>query len=208
MKVPPKPSHEFPFVSERRMVHFEQTFTDAGGNTFKIDIYWRPDNTVPAIVEEIQKLFEGNRTEATKDWINARLADRTFAAIISVRNVAKDDRAIGTLAFKVWCPQSGEAKLWLNDVSRITGAAGKGSVSPTKVLMTYAKRLTSAAGKPRLWLLVDETDRKQANGTNNPAGHWGSLTGLYSSQYGFVPTASCKLYKGSYTPMWSPSHTP
>jgi hypothetical protein len=165
-----------------------------GGETFDVKIILSPVKSDGA---EIKRIFKDNRLEISEANINGFLEDNDYEAIIEVRNIAKNDRAIASIQYAMWCT-SGE-KVWIHDISRI--ATERGTVSPTKIVMDTAKRLTREKRKRFLYLMVDEHDK-----TSKPAdGVWKKLTGIYSDDYGFsVDVSGCAIESKIYTIMKAP----
>lgn len=167
-----------------------------GGETFEITTILSP---VYADKAQIVEIFKDNRLDISESNINGFLETNDYDAVIQVRNVGKDDRAIGTLQYASWCPQTLPLKVWIHDISRIFTV--KGSVSPTKLLMAEAKRLAKNKGFGHLYLIVDEADKA----TKPADGQWRTLTSIYSSAYGFVVDKSgCSIKGHKYTSMKAP----
>jgi hypothetical protein len=144
----------------------------------------------------IKDLFIGNKLHITDSNIDMHLDGEDYDAVISVRNVTKDDRAVATLQYYGWCGRSTVKKLWINDISRIGGE--RAATSPVKILMDYVKHLAHSKGLTSIYLMVDEGDKT----TKPEDGSWKRLTKLYSEKYDFSSNKSgCIIGEDRYTTM-------
>ena len=165
----------------------------SGDETFEIITILSP---TPADNRIIKDLFIGNKLHITDSNIDMHLEGEDYDAVIFVRNLTKDDRAVATLQYYGWCGRSTAKKLWINDISRI--GSERAALSPVKILMDYAKFLAHKKSLAYIYLLVDESDKniKPADGS------WKSLTTLYSSKYNFSTNkSSCVIGGDSFTTM-------
>lgn len=164
-----------------------------GGQTFEILTILSPTATDKA---EVQELYKDNRLEITNKDIKDHLDNKDYDVILSVKNTAKDDRAVATMQHEAWCDESDAKKLWVHDISRI--GTEKGTVSPVKILMDHTKKLAAERGVTHLYLLVDEADKD----TRPTDSTWKALTGLYSRSYGYATNISgCSIGEHRYTTM-------
>jgi hypothetical protein len=172
---------------------------EIGGETFQVIVHYSPsDRLGEKNKAEIHSFFNRNRLGITTKLIDEHLSSKNWDAVLFAKNMAKDDAAVCTLQWAPWCPDTGQHKLWIHDISRI--GTVKGATSPVKVLTDYCKAIGEHRGLTHVYLLVDEKDKKVM------PSEWKVLTGIYSrTDYGFGTNAEeCVIGETAYTAMKAP----
>lgn len=172
-----------------------------GDERFIITIFLSPSDRISSDKKaEIRSFFIGNKLGIDDENIETNLRIKNWDAVLHVKNEALEDRAVGTLQWAPWCPEDGEYKLWIHDISRIDSIRGK--TSPVKVLMDLAKGLAKTKGLKHLYLIVDEKDR-YTEPPKNKKSVYEILTTIYEKpDYKFVrDVEGCMIGDAIYTSM-------
>jgi hypothetical protein len=194
-------------------------------NTFTYTIYYNPHELTDDNKEKIIKLF-GNRIQKgekclgiTEKIVRDNINDKTYDALIYVKNDKIDDTATGALQYRAYCKKNSSKKLWISDLCRVNNSLiGSPHISPIRVLLDVIEELSKENNINENYLMVDEdlprvkekfSERGKTNKQieleleeinkkkkirNAKQAQIDKLTSVYT-KYGFETDDTCKIIK-------------
>jgi hypothetical protein len=194
-------------------------------NTFTYTIYYNPHELTDDNKEKIIKLF-GNRIQKgekclgiTEKIVRDNINDKTYDALIYVKNDKIDDTATGALQYRAYCKKNSSKKLWISDLCRVNNSPiGSPHISPICVLLDVIEELSKENNINENYLMVDEdlprvkekfSERGKTNKQieleleeinkkkkirNAKQAQIDKLTSVYT-KYGFETDDTCKIIK-------------